>query len=449
MTHILVDTANTFFRARHVIRGDTSEKVGMAIHIMMNSVKKAWQDFGGTHVIFCLEGRSFRKDMYAPYKRNRKEMADAMTEKEKEENEVFWEVYDDFVDFVKTKTNATVLRNNRTEADDLIARWIDKHPEQNHVIISTDKDLNQLITPKVKQYNGVNETTMTHEGWFDSKGNPVIDKKLKAPKPAPDTEWLIFEKSMRGDPSDNIFQCIPRCAYKGHKEQDRITRSISRISNEKGYTWNNLMLSKWVDHEGNEHRVMEDYERNRALVDLHAQPEAIVEELDQTIAQAKAENKSIDQVGIRFMRFCGKYDLNRISEQAQLYVEPFNARLTSMTVRAKTLVKDKFWIVEQNGQKLGTLQKQADNGWIFLSKQDSRQVFHTQESLFTKFGFGIFDDSNVTTENRKTRYRQTTLTYMDFPCSQHPYNPMFDVQNQLPVYTKTPKSKSQFVQVTT
>jgi len=52
-----------------------------------------------------------------------------------------------------------------------------------------------------------------------------------------------------------------------------------------------------------------------------------VEELDQTIAQAKTENKSIDQVGIRFMRFCGKYDLNRISEQAQLYVEPFNARL--------------------------------------------------------------------------------------------------------------------------
>ena len=40
-----------------------------------------------------------------------------------------------------------------------------------------------------------------------------------------------------------------------------------------------------------------------------------------------------------------------------------------MTVRAKTLVKDKFWIVEQNGQKLGTLQKQEDNGWIFLSKQ--------------------------------------------------------------------------------
>ena len=310
MTHILVDTANTFFRARHVIRGDTSEKVGMAIHIMFNSIKKAWQDFDGTHVVFCLEGRSWRKDHYAPYKRNRKELVEAMTEKEKEENEVFWESYDDFVDFIKTKTNVTVLRNDRTEADDLIARWIDKHPDQKHV----------------KQYNGVSEITMTNEGWFDSKGNPVIDKKLKAPKPAPDVEWLIFEKSMRGDPSDNIFSAYPGVRTKGTKNKIGLQEAFADRK-QKGYTWNNLMLSKWVDHDGKEHRVMEDYERNKLLVDLHAQPEAIVEEMDQTILQAISEKKEISQVGIRFMRFCAKYDLNRISEQAQLYVEPFNARL--------------------------------------------------------------------------------------------------------------------------
>ena len=87
------------------------------------------------------------------------------------------------------------------------------------------------------------------------------------------------------------------------------------------------MLSKWVDHDGKEHRVMDDYERNRLLVDLHAQPEAIIEEMDQTIEQAITESKGVSQVGVRFMRFCAKYDLNRISEQAQLYVEPFNARL--------------------------------------------------------------------------------------------------------------------------
>ena len=198
MTHILVDTANTFFRARHVTRGDASEKVGMAIHIMFASIKKAWGDFDGSHVVFCLEGRSFRKDLYAPYKRNRKEMADAMTEKEKEENDVFWECYDDFVDFIKTKTNVTVLQNPRVEADDLIARWIDKHPDQKHVIISTDKDLNQLITPQVKQYNGVSEVTMTHEGWFERNGTPVIDKKLKAPKPAPECGMVNIREEHEG-----------------------------------------------------------------------------------------------------------------------------------------------------------------------------------------------------------------------------------------------------------
>ena len=113
-----------------------------------------------------------------------------------------------------------------------------------------------------------------------------------------------------------------------------------------------------------------------------------------------------------------------------------------MTVRAKTLVKDKFWIVEQNGQKLGTLQKQENNGWVFPSKKDSRQVFHTPESLFTKFGVDIFAESS--TPRIEDEVQTDNFEVHGYPCSQHPYNPMFDVQKQLPVYTKTPKSKSQF-----
>ncbi len=79
MTYILVDTANTFFRARHVVRGDADIKLGMALHITFNSIKKAWNDFGGKHVVFCLEGRSWRKDFYKPYKANRAETRAAMT----------------------------------------------------------------------------------------------------------------------------------------------------------------------------------------------------------------------------------------------------------------------------------------------------------------------------------------------------------------------------------
>lgn len=326
MTYILVDTANTFFRARHVMRADASEKIGMAIHIMMNSIKKAWNDFDGTHVIFCLEGRSWRKDHYAPYKRNRKETIEAMSQTEKEENDLFWECYDDFCDFVKTKTNATVLQNSRVEADDLIARWIQNHPEDKHVIISTDKDMNQLIAPNVKQYNGVTEQTITQDGYFDKKGNPVIDNKTKTAKTIESRDWIIFEKAMRGDPSDNIFSAFPGVRKKGTKNKVGLMEAFAD-KDQQGYAWNNLMLSKWVDKDGNEHRVLDDYTRNLQLIDLTKQPEAIVQELDHTIDQAKGDNKSITQVGVRFMRFCAKYDLQRISEQAQLYVEPFNARL--------------------------------------------------------------------------------------------------------------------------
>ena len=113
-----------------------------------------------------------------------------------------------------------------------------------------------------------------------------------------------------------------------------------------------------------------------------------------------------------------------------------------MTKNAKTLVKDKFWIIEENGQKLGTLQKQEDNGWIFLSKADQKQVFHTQESLFQKFGFQVFEQSNVV--KVEDEIQTDNFDVHGYPCSQHPYNPMFDVKNHLPVYTKTPKSKSQF-----
>ena len=114
-----------------------------------------------------------------------------------------------------------------------------------------------------------------------------------------------------------------------------------------------------------------------------------------------------------------------------------------MTVRAKTLVKDKFWIVEENGNKLGTLQKKDNNGWIFLNKADKRQVYITQESLFQKFGINIFEETKEP-QQKEIIEEQTTFEVHGFACSHKPFNSMFDVQKQLPIYTKTPKSKSQF-----
>jgi hypothetical protein len=94
----------------------------------------------------------------------------------------------------------------------------------------------------------------------------------------------------------------------------------------KGFAWNNLMLQRWTDHEGKEHRVLEDYERNRRLIDLSYQPEHIKEIISTTIAEATTADKNVSQVGVKLMKFCGLYDLKKISEQAQSYAEPLNAR---------------------------------------------------------------------------------------------------------------------------
>tara|TARA_B100000902_G_scaffold362045_1_gene380017 strand:- start:751 stop:1737 length:987 start_codon:yes stop_codon:yes gene_type:complete len=327
MTHILVDTANTFFRARHVINGDADIKLGMAFHITLNSIKKAWQDFEGTHVVFCLEGRSWRKDYYEPYKRNRQVARDALTEKQQEEDAIFWEAFDTFKNFVSEKTNCTVLQHSELEADDLIAGWIQQHPDVEHVVVSTDTDFQQLIAPNVKLYNGVQEVTTTHEGYFDKKGNHVIDKKTKEPKTVPDPQWLLFEKCMRGDTSDNVFSAYPGVRKKGTRNKVGLLEAFED-KDLKGYNWNNLMLQRWVDHNGEEHRVLDDYERNKVLIDLTAQPAEVKEKITGTIQESIDANKDISQVGVRLMKFCHLYDLKKISDQAQAYAEPLNARYT-------------------------------------------------------------------------------------------------------------------------
>jgi 5'-3' exonuclease len=322
-TYILVDTANTFFRARHVVRGDIDTKVGMALHITLNSIKKAWQDFNGTHVVFCLEGRSWRKDYYEPYKRNRQESRDAMNPREVEEDRLFWEIYDEFKEFIADKTNCTSIRHPNLEADDLIAGWVQNHPNDNHVIISTDGDFAQLIAPNVKQYNGVSNTTITYEGYFDDKGKTVIDKKTKQPKPAPDPQWLLFEKCMRGDTSDNIFSAYPGVRVKGTKNKVGLTEAFADKQS-KGFAWNNLMLQRWTDHNGVEHRVIDDYTRNVTLCDLTAQPEHVRADIDSTINSV--EPKNVTQVGMRLIKFCSKWDLQRVADQAQSFAEPLSAK---------------------------------------------------------------------------------------------------------------------------
>lgn len=314
-------------RAKHVGgRGQSIDmKIGMAMHITLNSIRKAYRDFSADHVVFCLEGRSWRKDFYTPYKANRKVTMDKRSVREQEDDELFFESYNDMVEFLDKRTNVSVIQQHNAEADDLIATWIQEHPNDDHVIISTDSDFYQLLADNVKQYNGTTDQIVSLEGFKNAKtGETVIDKKTNEPKKAIDPEFTLFEKCVRGDSSDNIFSAYPGARLKGTKNKTGITEAYND-RHTGGYNYNNFMLQRWVDHEEQEHRVRDDFERNKILIDLTQQPDEIKAECKQRIAEAK-EQDAKQQVGIYFMKFCAKYNLERMSQHPNDYAEFMNGR---------------------------------------------------------------------------------------------------------------------------
>jgi len=316
LKYLLIDTANTFFRARHSAhrQSDTWDRLGFALHVTLTSIQKVWREQKADHVVFCFEGRSWRKDFYEPYKKNRSVARASLTEAEQEEDRLFWEAFDNLKTFIFESSNCTALQHNELEADDLIAGWIQNHTDDEHIIVSSDTDFYQLLSNNVKQYNGITDELHTLEGIFNRKGERVIDKKTKEPKVIPDPEWLLFEKCMRGDTSDNVFSAYPGVRTRGTRNKVGLQEAFEDRHN-KGYNWNNLMLQRWIDHNEQEHRVLDDYQRNRILVDLTAQPDDVKTKIIETVNAGQLQ-KTNPQIGTKFLKFCGKYQLKKVSEQA-------------------------------------------------------------------------------------------------------------------------------------
>ena len=320
MKFVLIDLSNTFWRARHVAsrQSDPWEKVGMAMHLALASTNKIVNKVGADHCIFALEGRSWRKDVYARYKLNRVQKNNEMTEDEVEENKMFWDAYNDLTEFLKSETNCSVLRSPIGEADDIIARFIHLHPTDVIVINSTDSDYDQLICDRVSRYDGVKDEFIQYDGIFDSRGRRVKDKKTGEHKTIGDTEFVLFEKCIRGDTSDNVFSAYPGARLKGTKNRVGIIDAFNDRNN-MGYNWNNFMLQRWVDHDGVERQVLKEYQTNLQLIGLNHQPDEVKIRIDNDIRASLSEKQPVTMVGPRFLKFCGRYELQKLSDQSSDY----------------------------------------------------------------------------------------------------------------------------------
>ena len=105
-----------------------------------------------------------------------------------------------------------------------------------------------------------------------------------------------------------------------------------------------------------------------------------------------------------------------------------------MSINAKPILQDKFWIVEDQGEKIGTLSKSED-GYIY-SKQGDISFYNTDRDLEKTFG------KNFLTAKITTPEADDELAVHGYPTRTTPSNSMFDIQRKLPLFTKSEKSKS-------
>jgi|TARA_B110000196_G_scaffold244658_1_gene213320 hypothetical protein len=102
-------------------------------------------------------------------------------------------------------------------------------------------------------------------------------------------------------------------------------------------------------------------------------------------------------------------------------------------MKAKEILKNKFWIVENNGLKFGTISL-TDEQYI-LSTSAGTRMYHTEKELTSALDKKIsWTELDITETVAKEIH--------GYPTNSTPYNPMFDVKRKLPLFTKSDKSKS-------
>ena len=104
-----------------------------------------------------------------------------------------------------------------------------------------------------------------------------------------------------------------------------------------------------------------------------------------------------------------------------------------MSVKAKPVLQDKFWIVEEEGMRVGTLSKN-DEGFV-VTQKGKIEFYKSENQLKKKFGKN-FLVAKINNDN------ETKREVHGYPTRSTPYNSMYDIKNKLPLFTKSEKSKS-------
>jgi DNA polymerase-1 len=184
----LIDSYGFIFRAYHArarsgappMRTTTGISTE-AVYIFHNMVRKLRADYHPEYIAAIFEsGKTFREEAFAGYKANRSEMPPDLGPQ---------------IPYIRRLLEALripVLQNEGFEADDVIGA-IAKRASEDYdvVIVSSDKDMLQLVNDRVHMYNPVKQ-----DMWYD----PGATEQFMGVKPAQVADLL----ALMGDSVDNI-----------------------------------------------------------------------------------------------------------------------------------------------------------------------------------------------------------------------------------------------------
>ena len=110
---------------------------------------------------------------------------------------------------------------------------------------------------------------------------------------------------------------------------------------------------------------------------------------------------------------------------------------TQDSIKTKQLLPDRFWIIEHNGSRIGTIQRHDQNQFI-VTGTDSSIASLTLDEVEEKFN--LFQEVNLTVQQDVVEEKEV----YGFPTKHTPYNTMFDVKQHLPLYAKSPNSDNMY-----
>jgi hypothetical protein len=223
-------------------------------HMILNSIRANKMKFSaefGEMVIAADDRKFWRRDLYPYYKANRKKTRDA--------SELNWNVIFDSLNKIREELKESfpypVVQVDSAEADDVIAVLTKHYNYDKILILSGDKDFQQLQRyPNVKQYS------------------PVLKKYITCRDP----DMFLKEHIMRGDVGDGIpnFLSADATFVDGSRQKPLATKKVD--------AWLHANPVEFCNVE-----MLRNYKRNQQLVDFDFIPEDVEQNI---LAEYKAQS---------------------------------------------------------------------------------------------------------------------------------------------------------------